>query len=73
MSGRPDAVNRNVHAKFIVTDDTVIITLANLTPTQFLYGPVKIEHYFRLKTRHNPQNQFRIDPGLASACFNMQL
>lgn len=39
------AVNRNVHAKFIVADDTVIITSANLTPTQFLYGPVTIEHF----------------------------
>ena len=39
------AVNKNVHAKFIIVDDTVIISTANYTPTEFLYGPVKIDRF----------------------------
>lgn len=30
-------VNKNVHSKFIVVDDVVLITTCNFTPTQFIY------------------------------------
>jgi len=39
------AVNKNVHAKFIVADNTVVISTANYTPTEFIYGNVNIEHF----------------------------
>lgn len=39
------AVNKNVHAKFIVVDNTIIVSTANYTPTEFLYGPVKIDRF----------------------------
>lgn len=39
------AVNKNVHAKFIVIDDTVVISTANYTPTEFIYGDVFIDKF----------------------------
>ncbi len=39
------AVNKNVHAKFIVVDDTAVISTANYTPTEFIYGPVRIDRF----------------------------
>lgn len=39
------AVNSQVHAKFIVSDDTVVISSANFTPTEFLYGRIKIDGF----------------------------
>ncbi len=39
------AVNKNVHAKFIVVDNMVIISTGNFTPTEFMYGPVKIDDF----------------------------
>ncbi len=38
-------VNRNVHAKFIIVDDTVIFSTGNYTPTEFVYGKVKINSF----------------------------
>lgn len=32
-------VNKNVHSKFMVIDDMVLITTCNFTPTQFIYLP----------------------------------
>lgn len=32
-------VNENIHSKFIIVDDHVIITTCNFTPTQFIYLP----------------------------------
>lgn len=38
--------NSNIHAKFIVADDNVIITTCNFTPTQFIYlGNVNIPSF----------------------------
>lgn len=37
------SVNQNVHAKFIVVDDVVIVGTGNYTPTEFIYGDVKID------------------------------
>lgn len=39
------AVNPYVHAKFLIVDDTVVISSANFTPTEFLYGKVLIEQF----------------------------
>lgn len=39
------AVNKNVHAKFIVVDNTAVISTANYTPTEFIYGPVTINRF----------------------------
>lgn len=39
------AANKNVHAKFIIVDDTVILSSANYTPTEFIYGPVRIDRF----------------------------
>lgn len=39
------SVNQNVHAKFIVADDTVIVGTGNYTPTEFIYGNVSIDHF----------------------------
>ena len=39
------AINKNVHAKFIIVDNTAIISTANYTPTEFLYGHVTIDHF----------------------------
>lgn len=32
-------VNRSLHAKYLIADDTVIVMTCNLTPSQFLYLP----------------------------------
>lgn len=39
-------VNPNIHCKFIIVDDHVLITTCNFTPTQFIYLPsVSIDHF----------------------------
>ncbi len=40
-------VNSNLHAKYIVVDDAVIITTCNFTPTQFIYLPNVIINEFK--------------------------
>jgi phosphatidylserine/phosphatidylglycerophosphate/cardiolipin synthase-like enzyme len=38
--------NEAVHSKFIIVDDTAVITTCNFTPTEFIYLPnVNIEHF----------------------------
>lgn len=39
VSGCNYYVNSNVHSKFIIIDDIVLITTCNFTPTQFIYLP----------------------------------
>lgn len=58
-------VNENIHAKFIIVDDTAIISTFNYTPTQFLYlGKVAIEKFdhipdiYNFKGIHSEVGQF---------------
>ena len=42
-------VNEDTHSKFIVSDNHVILTTCNFTPTQFIYIPrVEIEQFERM-------------------------
>jgi len=43
-AGIPQKKNRLVHDKFIVVDDTIIITTANFTATQFAWGKRQMEY-----------------------------
>ncbi len=39
-------VNKNIHSKYIIVDDKVVVTTFNYTPSQFIYLPyVKIETF----------------------------
>ncbi len=38
-------VNENIHSKYIIIDDIVVITSCNLTPTQFIYTKVQIDYF----------------------------
>ena len=37
-------VNKNVHAKFIVVDNIVIVSTGDYTPSEFIYGDVSIDN-----------------------------
>lgn len=42
-------VNSNLHAKYVLIDNTAILTTCNFTPTQFIYLPqVNITHFSRI-------------------------
>ena len=41
--------NKNIHSKFIVADDHLIVTSFNYTPTQFIYlGHVDIPEFYHV-------------------------
>lgn len=54
-AGVEQRVNKLVHDKFIIADDTVIITTSNFTATQFGWGERRME--YTVKKKYNQVNQ----------------
>ena len=45
VEGMEYIVNRDIHAKFLVIDNTAVITTFNFTPTQFIYKQIDIDEF----------------------------
>lgn len=43
-AGIPQKINKLIHDKFVVADDTVLITTSNFTSTQFAFGERRMEY-----------------------------
>ena len=58
VMGAEQRINRLVHDKFIIVDNTLIVSTANYTASQFAYGVRKMDYLDENKVKHRKVDNF---------------